>query len=1225
MTSKSSNESIEEGDTLNLSSDKNANNMNKIDKIMDETTKENDIESGMNRFPIVSEWNAHNKASELEGSEGIDRNASEVNQVIGSPNKINDTFHVDDIILKTAKENNIDIESSGDNKPLLNRNDAKDDLIFSHEIKVDTDSPLTMYGMNANILDEDQNAHLDPFEWKEEIKKLQDENIAHKKFVEDLKEEYNKQKRLNEDLTIKNKEQSMFNEELKIQNRKQAMFNDDLIIANKEQSFAINQIQKQIGNLNILLPLCRNEYKERLNANNQTQNEFLPTTNNYVLNERDRTNDLIESNESKAAKLAIVYDIPSILSFISRFTYALIPFMEKEKIGLFMSCAWGFSVGFEMVAKKMENKANTTYYVFNIISGMIFWITFQLVYALDMHESQTATIYACLFSGVVSILSELSITYQIKYRGLPKTLLISHILSMVTQSISISFLYFDSFPWLNLFRISVLIQSILILIGLPIIRSHKSQTTRMQDVARLIQDNNHLQNQQHYSYDLSPYDNNQNTFISSNINIDPNDDNKIISQILLQHQNQIKSLEQQYKKSSNDKIITLSQITGWNREWTTKAQLSPDAYAMMIVSPWTELCFRHPFDLCGNIRSVVVLPFPTLSWMLGLVVFIIQMTITIYILLDKIDPSKGNTLLNIPIRTNPHVRTFQGLAIIFLFMIQTDMLTTYRDLMFLRYGKPHWIQIMKKIKYAENLHSWIGSIMFPCTLRFLQGGIISISIFIVILQSDDIVNLFTNFAALLIVSAIDDFVFFLAYYGCFGSDLTQKTKDVKDTIIREDDKIIKYLVWLFTMIYVGSMFGVWIAVWKAQTNGFFLYQKYPLCNALEPEFIGDGSCHFQKGVESNTLNCGWEGGDCISFNEHYPDCNVTVPYFIGDGDCILMDNYNTEECGWDGGDCAVFNKRYPGCDVMFESNIRNGECNGGPYNTLECDWDGGDCSEFNTIYPDCEVNDPTLIGNNVCDNNEYNTEACGWDGGDCHHKKYPHCKQIVPSTLGDGKCNNNGNYNTEDCGWDGGDCILFNNYPNCTVDFASAIGNGICDGGDYNTEECGWDGGDCLHEKYPNCKGVDYPHWIGNGSCENYGHYNTEECGYDGGDCVEFNKKYPNCTVDVPLWIGNGVCDGGEYNDINCGFDGGDCAEINSKLHETYPNCFVYFPLVIGNGWCNGGDYNTEECGWDGGDCIELNEKYPNCSVDYRIGDGMCDNFGTHNTEECGWDGGDCL
>ena len=72
------------------------------------------------------------------------------------------------------------------------------------------------------------------------------------------------------------------------------------------------------------------------------------------------------------------------------------------------------------------------------------------------------------------------------------------------------------------------------------------------------------------------------------------------------------------------------------------------------------------------------------------------------------------------------------------------------------------------------------------------------------------------------------------------------TKFVKDTIIREDDKIIKYLVWVFTMIYDGSMFGVWIAVWKAQTNGLFLFQKYPSYNALEPEFIGDGSCPVKR-------------------------------------------------------------------------------------------------------------------------------------------------------------------------------------------------------------------------------------------------------------------------------------------------------------------------------------------------------------------------------------------
>ena len=67
---------------------------------------------------------------------------------------------------------------------------------------------------------------------------------------------------------------------------------------------------------------------------------------------------------------------------------------------------------------------------------------------------------------------------------------------------------------------------------------------------------------------------------------------------------------------------------------------------------------------------------------------------------------------------------------------------------------------------------------------------------------------------------------------------------------------------------------------------------------------------------------------------------------------------------------------------------------------------------------------------------------------------------------------------------------------------------------------------------------------IGDGTC-NGGVYNTEECGFDGGDCLDFNNRYPNCTVDVPYFIGDGTCNGGMYNTEECGFDGGDCDYFN--------------------------------------------------------------------------------
>merc|ERR1712071_123923 len=65
--------------------------------------------------------------------------------------------------------------------------------------------------------------------------------------------------------------------------------------------------------------------------------------------------------------------------------------------------------------------------------------------------------------------------------------------------------------------------------------------------------------------------------------------------------------------------------------------------------------------------------------------------------------------------------------------------------------------------------------------------------------------------------------------------------------------------------------------------------------------IGNGVC---DGGDYNTLDCGYDGGDCIEFNNIYPNCHVHITRWIGDGKCDGGE-YDTQECGWDGGDCVV--------------------------------------------------------------------------------------------------------------------------------------------------------------------------------------------------------------------------------------------------------------------------------------------------------------------------------
>ena len=73
--------------------------------------------------------------------------------------------------------------------------------------------------------------------------------------------------------------------------------------------------------------------------------------------------------------------------------------------------------------------------------------------------------------------------------------------------------------------------------------------------------------------------------------------------------------------------------------------------------------------------------------------------------------------------------------------------------------------------------------------------------------------------------------------------------------------------------------------------------------------------------------------------DHFPDCLIHPSFgsLLGNGECLNEEPYNTEECGYDGGDCIAFNDKYPDCTARFADTIGDGNClNYGAYNTEAC-------------------------------------------------------------------------------------------------------------------------------------------------------------------------------------------------------------------------------------------------------------------------------------------------
>ena len=549
------------------------------------------------------------------------------------------------------------------------------------------------------------------------------------------------------------------------------------------------------------------------------------------------------------------------------------------------------------------------------------------------------------------------------------------------------------------------------------------------------------------------------------------------------------------------------------------------------------------------------------SWFYSVGIFLIQLLLLTMVLVQQsylaFVGNNENAAFGIPYQTDWFMNLGRSLAIIVTVANSRDLFIPIHEVSILWFTNvQQWSTVAGVGVENSTLLQWMVNIALPDLLQFAVGCLSLIISFIIIVQSDNVIILFAEFAAMTIIAEIDDIGFWFAENGYLSEKCRQDIKKVKEFHIEDKStgssrKLPRgmrikhrsvFFVFLLIMLLVP-----FILIVHHQRNASFFRLRYPGCDIQFSEIALLGNEHCDGGF-LNSYQCRFDGNDCVSYNIAYPTCNALSPSEVGDGVC--QEEHNHKACGFDGGDC---------CPVKDSIHLGDGVCHGGWFNTATCLYDYGDCDEVRKEFPSCPDYEHfssdkdrsfnmTLnafeIHNGICDNDkqymqQYFNEECGWVFGDCLNVRER-------------------------------DLELRVKYPKCGVTDYFRIGDGRCDRGEYITQKCGWDEYDCC--LLDNTQ-------IGNGECfdamqfeEAQGTYLSRECGYDGLDCCPFKQQAS----------GNGIC----FDEVfflnfmfvgQCAFDNMDC-EVNG-----FPECTVAIPGYLGNGKCQGGDYNTEACGWDGG------------------------------------------
>jgi hypothetical protein len=244
-------------------------------------------------------------------------------------------------------------------------------------------------------------------------------------------------------------------------------------------------------------------------------------------------------------------------------------------------------------------------------------------------------------------------------------------------------------------------------------------------------------------------------------------------------------------------------------------------------------------------------PFRSYIWWYGFTVFLFQLALVVLIIANLWGQSQGTTPFDVPFNVSFGVHAGQILALLVGIALQRDITTAISNVLSLRNStRSYWTEVIMDTHMNEPRHSiWMNRILFPNACKFVQGMLVLFTSFIIVIQSETIIDLFKDFAAMQVISELDNMAFWLSENGYCGKDLAKKTKMVKRVRLPEDSLSHRSATYI-RMSILGFIFVVLLGGWgyivHGQISGAYFFLKFPNCPVKDPIRIkkfNDGVCH----------------------------------------------------------------------------------------------------------------------------------------------------------------------------------------------------------------------------------------------------------------------------------------------------------------------------------------------------------------------------------------------